>query len=219
MSARVERLGIQAAAREVKMVAKLERAAARTVARERRLFERLAERHVNKVKYNPLPTLFGVEIQKFWDLVAIQGPDDCWLWMGSRQSRSNPDRCYGIFNTSNGRWRAHRIAYFIHTEYDPGRLYVCHSCDTPLCVNPQHLWLGTALDNYLDRVAKGRASNKGALKVKLTLDKVVQIRAFLAAGKSQSEIAELYDVHRGTIGNIQRGISWKHIGQSRVASN
>lgn len=70
-----------------------------------------------------------------------KGPEDCWLWTGSTRDPRAP-----------ARW-----SYRLH-KGEPGKLFVCHECDNPRCVNPNHLWLGTAHDNAKDRDAKGRTS-------------------------------------------------------------
>jgi len=85
------------------------------------------------------------------------GDDSCWPWMGARIPRG-----YGVFGLSSKQRsaRAHRIAYEIAHGLPLGSLpsewHVCHSCDNPPCVNPSHLWLGSASDNMSDAAAKGR---------------------------------------------------------------
>lgn len=80
-------------------------------------------------------------------------PDGCWYWLGGVQTKG-----YGHFRNKT----AHRTAYFLYKNVDPGQLCVCHSCDNRLCVNPDHLWLGTHADNVRDKVSKGRQSRRGA---------------------------------------------------------
>jgi len=81
----------------------------------------------------------------------------CWIWLGAKLHDG-----YGLITVgsrTNGTRisrRVHRVAYEIFIGSLPRRLLVCHSCDTPLCVNPEHLFLGTHKDNHQDRERKGR---------------------------------------------------------------
>ena len=90
-------------------------------------------------------------MNRFWSKVDIKGPDDCWEWQASKKQTG-----YGAFSFNGKNWGAHRFSYFLeHGEFDQ-TLDVCHTCDNPPCVNPKHLWLGTASDNLSDMGRKGR---------------------------------------------------------------
>ena len=98
---------------------------------------------------NPKPSLE----ERFWEQVDKNGPvhpvlgSACWLWVGKQRTSG-----YGGFGTKY----AHRTSYELaHGVYAP-ELWVLHKCDNPPCVNPDHLFLGTHLDNMRDMVAKGR---------------------------------------------------------------
>lgn len=101
--------------------------------------------------YLPMPKMTDEYRNRFWSKVKIGQPDECWLWQAARAGGR-----YGVIMIAQVQYHAHRLAYFIHTQSDPGELFVLHTCDNPPCVNPSHLFLGTNDDNMADMVAKGR---------------------------------------------------------------
>lgn len=110
----------------------------------------------------------------------------------------------------NGRPRkAHRLAWENANGPIPSGLHVCHRCDNPKCINPDHLFLGTSADNSADKVAKGRqqrGSRHGLAK--LTEE---QVRAIKADGRQQFIIAKDYGVGSNVISKIKTGVSWRHV--------
>lgn len=113
------------------------------------------------VRDRPIPwAALGSEFTaSFWSRVDHNefdlNPDRCWLWLGLTYAEHG----FNGYASQYGACEygpAHRVAYFLVHEEQPGRLYVCHKCDVPRCVNPAHLFLGTAKDNTQDMLAKGR---------------------------------------------------------------
>lgn len=136
----------------------------------------------------------------------------CWIWSGCKAGKG-----YGILKIPKTRKQiyAHRLSYLIHRgEIQEGE-YVLHRCDNPACVNPAHLFLGSAKDNAQDMAAKGRhlfgERNKNPEQI-LTSRDVVKIKKLLAMNSfSQKEIGRMFCVAQITISRIHRGLRWKHI--------
>jgi hypothetical protein len=77
--------------------------------------------------------------------------NNCWIWTGAKNYNG-----YGRFKYKKKMYGAHRFAYILYKEDIPEELCVCHTCDNPSCVNPDHLWLGTRKENNKDMIRKGR---------------------------------------------------------------
>lgn len=146
--------------------------------------------------------------ERFWRYVAKGEGDDCWLWTGRR------DTCgYGRWRTVGERSiAAHRLVYIMATGEIPPGLCVCHHCDTPACVRPDHLFLGTPADNARDRDNKGRRRPpRGALngRAKLSAADAAHIRERIAVpGTNGAAIAREYGVSRQTVHRIAKGEGW-----------
>ena len=134
----------------------------------------------------------------------------CWLWNGVKD-----DHGYGKMSLNGHEERVHRIMYKLVNGEIPNGLFVLHRCDTPACVNPDHLFVGTQKDNMQDCIKKGRFNAKGPTAeqsgtAKLTQREVNHIRFFYDMGATQTEIAEEYEVSISTISLIVRERTWKH---------
>lgn len=91
-------------------------------------------------------------IERFWKKVDIRGAEECWFWTAGKFKDG-----YGAFAYAGHQpGRAHRFSYLLHYGEIPEGTMVLHTCDNHACVNPTHLWLGTARDNAQDAVSKGR---------------------------------------------------------------
>lgn len=89
------------------------------------------------------------QLERFW--AKVNKTDSCWLWTANTSPQG-----YGSWGCNKRSLRAHRVAYYLHNGPIAAGLSVCHRCDTPACVNPAHLFLGTHTDNMRDSLKKGR---------------------------------------------------------------
>lgn len=135
--------------------------------------------------------------------------DDCWLWAGGLNNKG-----YGVGFYMRGRRSnyAHRASYLLFCGSIPPGLYVLHSCDVRACVNPAHLFLGTAQDNTNDMIAKGRMYDFPKLErnhnAKLTSAQVLEARRRRAAGEGLRALAREYGVSHTALWHAITGINW-----------
>ena len=149
--------------------------------------------------------------RRFWSKVDRSG--DCWVWTGARRRGYGRFRVGSRIDGSRTLVRATHVAWELTNGPVPDGLFVCHRCDNPPCVRPDHLFLGTALDNARDMIAKGRARHPSMAGErcghnKLTAAAVADIRARHAAGEVQKRLAEEYGVSRATVCYIVNGRLW-----------
>lgn len=143
--------------------------------------------------------------QRFWAQVDRRSPDECWHWKGYIGSRG-----YGFVKRDYRTLLAHRVSYQM-AHGSPNGLSVCHRCDTPSCVNPAHLFLGTAQDNSDDMRAKGRSPRNRGEKHGCAKLKEADVLAIRDSDESGKVLAERYGVTASTISNIRLGRSWGHL--------
>jgi len=130
---------------------------------------------------------------------------DCWIFNGY-----NTHNGYGRFWEKEFTWRAHRYVWNCFFGAIPEGMNVLHKCDNPPCCNPNHLKLGTQAENLKDRDNKNRqACGEQNGLAKLTLKKVIDIRAKRLTGLTYRKLASMYDVSFVQIGNIIRCDCWK----------
>lgn len=145
------------------------------------------------------------DIEKY----SIPEPNSgCWLWFASNNGTTG----YGLLFLGRGnKFYAHRASWMAHKGPIPPGMCVCHKCDTPACVNPSHLFLGTDRDNAQDRNRKGRdAHTRGTARprTKLTAE---QAQAIFLDSRRQYTIAEAYGINQGTVSNIKTGHIWARV--------
>lgn len=144
--------------------------------------------------------------ERLWAKVAKRGADECWEWMGWRHPSGYGQ--IGRGRREDGLSYTHVAAWEVtHGPVPRGRV-VCHRCDNPPCVNPEHLFLGTQADNMHDMIDKRRHSHGERHASKLTEENVREIRKLLLAGLTQQEIATRFRVARSLIGLIGRHKRW-----------
>jgi hypothetical protein len=130
----------------------------------------------------------------------------CWLWLGAT-SRGG----YGAAKRNQKQWAAHRLMWTLQRGPIPEGLNVLHRCDTPLCVNPDHLFLGTNADNTADMRQKGRgrsAPGEAQGGAKLTAD---QVRAIRADPRPGVAVARGYGITPSSVTLIKQRKNWRHV--------
>lgn len=142
-----------------------------------------------------------------WQDNYIPEPNSgCHIWMGA------VTRGYGMQSIEGQRHRMHRLFYEMHNGPIPDGMVACHRCDNPLCVNPDHIFIGTHADNVADRVKKGRTGDWSGEKhpnARLSWRDVVEIRR---SRLSTSKLAAIYGVSQPHVVGIKRGRFWKNAG-------
>lgn len=150
-------------------------------------------------------------IEGFWARVQRGGPDDCWLWTGG--STVGRKGTYGSLVTGNVKWIASRFSFWLANGYLTPGLYVCHTCDVGLCMNPRHLFEGDAVENNEDRRLKGgyttlnQGDSNGRRKV--TQAQVDEMRRRHKPYMRLAPMATEYGISLGHLKAILYGRFWK----------
>lgn len=155
-------------------------------------------------------------VERFEDKYIPEPNSGCWIWTAGLVSGCG----YGFFRFGGGT-KAHRASWVIAKGEIPVGLCVCHKCDNRLCVNPDHLFLGTYADNNRDRQKKGRTAiqsfirdktirARGEAHGKTTLSDE-QVRNIRASRIPQRTLAEIYGVSQVTISKIRLRKTWGHL--------
>lgn len=148
--------------------------------------------------------------------VAKQTDTGCWIWIGAKKPNG-----YGNFYLGGRYLPAHRAAYLIYLGDIPEGHYICHRCDNPACVNPDHLFIGTPTENQQDMKWKGRAKGISAGReqhpnAKLSETDILSIRRLRRSGWSLKDIAERHGITASNVSYICAGKSWR-INQTKTA--
>jgi len=125
--------------------------------------------------------------------MAVKDANGCWLWQAAKKRAG-----YGLLSLNGKTVTAHRLMYKFMKGDIADDEFVCHACDNPACINPAHLFKGTPKDNTRDSVRKGRSG-------KLQDADVVAIKARLASGERQKDIALAYSISEAMVSHIAKG--------------
>lgn len=168
----------------------------------------------------PIPVLTDSDKKRFFAKVStVKNNTHCLEWTACKDKNG-----YGQFQTSGRLYKAHRIAYFIANAIQPENKLVCHACDNPRCCNPDHLFLGTPLDNSSDMRQKGRCAIGDSNGQRLHPERVARgerqggakltesdVRSIRLDNRTHREIALDYGVVHSQIGVIKRRKFWAHV--------
>jgi hypothetical protein len=141
---------------------------------------------------------------------ASSARGECWIWKGHKNQWG-----YGVCQLEGRARLAHRVSASAFNGFDlTSAFLVCHTCDVPACINPNHLFIGTNQDNTEDKLRKGRGrwiSGERVNTAKLKAQTVLMFRALHAEGWKPGKIAVTFGVNRCTINDILKRRSWKQL--------
>ena len=144
--------------------------------------------------------------ERILDTIKVEGV--CWVWTGSVSNKGRPRLKYKCKTTT-----AHRASYIAFKGKIKDGLYVLHTCDNPMCVNPDHLYAGTHQDNMNDRTNRGRGiKGERHHKAKLTEKEVISIRN---SDRTATSMAHEYDIAISTVCRIRRNEIWRDNANQR----
>lgn len=142
----------------------------------------------------------------FWKNVPVADEDECWEWQGSYAAAKGKKK-YGLFYVApRKKIIASRASYMLAHGPIPEGQYVCHKCDYPPCVNPNHLFAGTPKENCVDKVQKGRVTPRCGEKINAEIAKKI-----LDDDRPKSQIAREYGISRALVHKIKSGDVWARI--------
>jgi hypothetical protein len=160
--------------------------------------------------------------ERFFEKVIPVPEAGCWLWSAATNKAG-----YGLFSVYRDSTRlAHRVSWGFHRGEIPQGMSVCHKCDTPCCVNPDHLFLGTAADNSADKIRKNRHNTtdrvRGADHYSARLTESQAVEIFLSSD-SKRAAARKYGISSVAVMHIRHRRNWreatKNLTNPRITSH
>lgn len=136
--------------------------------------------------------------------------DGCWNWTRGKR------KGYGAINYMGRVWAAHRVAYELTKGAVPPGLSVCHRCDNPACINPEHLFVGSHGQNMQDMVTKGRDSHppmpgERNPNAQLTAAAVIALLRDYVAGVPRKTLSARYGLRESSLSSYTDGEAWAHL--------
>lgn len=163
---------------------------------------------MNKRKHRGNGVQFrGKPIYQLYSRISKNSVTGCWNWEGAMLGSTG----YGEFTNKalpQKTTTAHRASWILHKGPVPDGLMVCHTCDNRRCVNPEHLYVGTGVDNMRDRSIRGRVTH-----AKLDEAKVREMRQLRQQGWSWRRLSQRYGLATFAIVQATTGATWKHIDE------
>lgn len=155
--------------------------------------------------------------ERFATKFKVNPDSGCWEWIGATDGRKGYGQIY-----FNGRTaRASRVAWLLYKGMIPDGSHVCHLCDNPACVNPNHLFLGSRSDNMRDCVEKGRHGSvtrperrprgSGHYLAKLSEHMVIEARRLFREGVNCADLSSRYGIDDSTVRRALTGEGWNHV--------
>lgn len=141
-------------------------------------------------------------VERFHHFVSPEPNSGCWLWTGCCDKDE-----YGLIRIDGKNVRAHRFSYETHKGPIGESLMVCHKCDNPICVNPDHLFLGGNSENQIDCARKRRRGTRQ----KLSMEQAAEILVRARLGERTCDLAQEYGVSVPLISNIKSRMKWAHV--------
>lgn len=174
----------------------------------------------------PKPTMLGLNARipveqikdvgpRFWKYVRKNGPNGCWEC--ERLDRKGYGRHYfGKKGLISKEFRAHRFLYFVTNPTADQSLMVLHRCDNRRCVNPDHMFLGTAKDNADDMISKGRAKHacgEANAVSRFTTEQILKAKELHASGLGYTRVGRIVGISKTHVRSIIKGRAWAHLGE------